>query len=387
MAVVAAWGNDGVYFTSGNMLVPVQETSISIAKEELTIIIGSDSMATVVVYYEFHNPDSAKMVTMAFEADAPYNSPLDEVKSKSHPYIHNFKVKMNGERLSYRNAYIKRDSAMTDAYGYYFRANFKPGKNIVQHFYKYKMSYNIASQYEIHYWLTPALRWANHRIDDFTLRIKKDHYLDYTIIDSLFAAEPFKFKDNLGQIYPFTTEFGEHCSLFSCGKGDVLEWHAKNFVPKADLTITSVDRYLPTRCPYLWATRAKVVIEKNGDVTRFIGESGENYLVDAQDYGMVRKNDAKVVEFSAENGEGWLIIRNDEGQGVNVRKQPTTESPILCTIRDIVGELPIAYPCLGLVKHYNAKRDYTEEWFKIDIDGKVGYVRSDLMIWDSINTY
>ena len=39
--------NDGVYFTSGNFLVPTQETDISVSKEILTITIGKDNYARV----------------------------------------------------------------------------------------------------------------------------------------------------------------------------------------------------------------------------------------------------------------------------------------------------------------------------------------------------
>ena len=42
-SLLTASANDGVYFTSGNFLVPTQETDISVSKEILTIIIGKDN--------------------------------------------------------------------------------------------------------------------------------------------------------------------------------------------------------------------------------------------------------------------------------------------------------------------------------------------------------
>ena len=52
-SLLTASANDGVYFTSGNFLVPTQETDISVDREILTITIGNDGFARVDVYYEF----------------------------------------------------------------------------------------------------------------------------------------------------------------------------------------------------------------------------------------------------------------------------------------------------------------------------------------------
>ena len=48
-----ASANDAAYFTSGNQLIPVKETDISIRKEILTIGLQDDGKADVTVYYEF----------------------------------------------------------------------------------------------------------------------------------------------------------------------------------------------------------------------------------------------------------------------------------------------------------------------------------------------
>lgn len=56
LAMLTAWGNDGVYYTSGNHLVPLQETDISVRKEVLTISLMDNGYARVDVQYEFWNP-------------------------------------------------------------------------------------------------------------------------------------------------------------------------------------------------------------------------------------------------------------------------------------------------------------------------------------------
>ena len=52
---IGAKANDGVYYTSGNQLIPITETEISVQKEVLDIT-RQDQMIHVHVYYEFFNP-------------------------------------------------------------------------------------------------------------------------------------------------------------------------------------------------------------------------------------------------------------------------------------------------------------------------------------------
>lgn len=425
LASMCAFANDGVYYTSGNFLVPMRESTISVKKEILTITIGKENMAKVDVYYEFYNPDSTKTVSMAFEADAPYNADFDIGKSLEHPYIHDFKVVMNDQPLTYKNMLIDSEwknnidqdiapldltewkhempkkydeylwpdilySAQLDTfisadYGYMFEATFRPGINIVHHTYNYMMSYSIGDKYSIHYWLTPATRWANRQIDDFTLRIKNENDMDFAICnDSIFMASQFVFAQGKGDVYPFTQKYDGHCTLAVVhGEGAVLEWHANGFAPKSDMLIESIDYFIPTLSPY-GATQGEVVVATDGTQYRYIGDSGDSYLVVAQDYGLISKSDARVETLYAEDGQGIVTIKNKEYKGVNIRKDPTTKSAVIATVRDTQGELPVVMTCLGLVRG-GVDRDYY--WFKVEVNGKVGFVREDLVIWDSIDTY
>ena len=423
--------NDGVYFTSGNFLVPLQDSTISVAKEILTITIGKDSLAKVDVYYELVNPDTvAKTVTMAFEAPAPYNAPFDVVKSSKHPYIYDFTVMMNGVILPYRNALVvdrdtsdlttvstdkwkaelpknhgkddelwpgclynaELDSMVSVNYGYFFTAKFRPGVNKVHHTYSYMMSYNIAYRYEVPYRLTPAIRWANHKIDDFTLRIKNENGTGYTIKDSLFTISPFRIKDyqgsdkdSTGILYPFLNpnDRNEHITMVrNADKGDMLEWHAIDFIPTSDLHIISADFYQLNRGAWNYANEGKVVIGPQGQVEgRYIGENEGTYLIETQDFAYVPVNGRKVVEYSAAKGQGILTMRPNGGHSVNIRKEPSKKSAVLCYIKDVPGEMPKTYQCLGLV---TVKGD---EWYRIKAKGKEGYIRANTMIWDSIDSH
>jgi len=422
---VLAFANDGVYYTSGNMLVPMRESTISVRKEILTITISKDNRAIVDVYYEFYNPDTAKTVSMAFEASAPDNAPFDISKSIEHPYIHDFKVVMNDKLLAYKNMLIasrfesnnevipldvkewkheipknyeedgfwpnqlynaRLDSVIYADFGYMFEATFKHGVNIVHHTYSYDMSISIGYKYSVHYWLTPATRWANGQIDDFTLRIRNENNMDFFVSnDSLFSASPFVYAEGNGTLYPFTDEYNQHHTLFvNNGKEAVMEWHAMNFAPKSNMCLYSIDYFMPWMNPYMAATEGKVVVDEDGMVCRYIGDSGDNYLVETQDYGLVPKSNSRIETYSARNGQGILTIKNKEYKSVNIHKEPSTKSAIVTKIRDKRGELPVVMKCLGMTEKPDNEWNW---WIKVEVNGKVGYVRWNLVMWDSIDTF
>ena len=54
-----ATANDGVFYASGNQLIPITETDISVKKEVLTLNRVGDHLE-VTVYYEFFNPVGEK---------------------------------------------------------------------------------------------------------------------------------------------------------------------------------------------------------------------------------------------------------------------------------------------------------------------------------------
>ena len=207
------------------------ETDISIAKEVLTISIGDDGYARVDVQYEFMNNGKAKEVQMGFEANAPYNDAAPMNKDGRHPYIHDFTVTMNGQVLDYSNAVVAfsyegtdfkpldldkwksddnldwnqlkeegTDSIIPFSYAYIFRAPFKEGLNTVHHTYRYMMSFGIGRTFEVPYWLKPAMRWANHRIDDFTLRIKAENTAKHFCLENtLFGSSTFRVTEGTGK--------------------------------------------------------------------------------------------------------------------------------------------------------------------------------------------
>ena len=118
-----------------------------------------------------------------------------------------------------------------------------------------------------------------------------------------------------------------------------------------------------------------VVIDKTGNVVgRYVGETVDKYFISVQDTVPVAKSGLHVELYSAEKGHGIVFLTADGV--VNVREKPSTDSKIVAKIQNGDG-IPETYKCLGLEKG----------WFKIKVDGKIGYVRMDLMAWDSMDTF
>ncbi len=424
LGISTLWANDGVFFASGSFLVPAQETDISVAKEILTITIGKDSMARVDVYYELMNNGQPKAVTMAFEAEPPYNVGAPLNRQGIHPFIKDFTVTMNNQRLSNKNALVaaqytdgkvdtdfapldmtqwkgmgeapdslvpyenalynaKLDSVTGYAYAYYFDAPFKQGLNIVHHTYCYRMSYSVGKTFEIPYWLTPATRWANRQIDDFTLNITANDLTEFCLTDSLFRSAPFKSTSpQRGFLYNITSEYGDPMLFASVCENDTVTWHCNNFRPIANIYISSPD-WDRNNAYYKHRRQAKVVIDKEGNESRYLADCGDSYLVDVQDYALVKKSESRIKEYSAEKGNGYLVVNDETVQTrVNVRQRPNVKSKKIGSIASQPGMVPEVYPCLGYV--FEKDKGY---WFKLKVNGKIGYVAEQFMIWDAINSY
>ena len=426
LGISTLWANDGVFYARGNFLVPLQETDISVAKEVLTITIGKDSMARVDVYYEFMNNGNPKTVTMAFEADPPYNVGLPLNHEGIHPFIKDFTVVMNSQRLQNKNAVIaslrhngkttfdftpldltkwkgygeapdslvpyenslynaELDSVVDHAYAYYFEAPFKKGRNIVHHTYSYTMSDSHRYRYEIPYWLTPATRWANRQVDDFTLKITADGHDEFCLYDSLFVSSPFTKTSQQGYLYNLTDSVGESMIVADVCPGDTVIWHGKNFRPTDGMYITPPD-WDKSNLYYVHRDSEKVVIDKQGNVSRYLADCGDSYLVLTQDYGLVKKSESHIEEYSARKGNGIAMVSDMVDNRVNVRMCPNEKSKKIGTISATrPGECPKVFKCMGFVQ------DPTEEWggywWKIKFGNRVGYVAQQFMLWDSIDTY
>lgn len=225
-----AKANDSSFSASGNQLVPATETEISVKKEILSLKLVGNKMK-VDVYYEFYNPTkSSKNLIVGFEAPSPYDGGLEvdpHHVTKKQPFIHKFTVNMNDRPLAHKIALIKHEydeeynaksqsfkngqpNGMSQAeikaaitkminegveyeldfyYVYYFNAVFKPGINIIKHSYEYDCSSSAMARWSFPYRLTPACKWANGQIDDFTLIVDMGPFASYSIPETFTTKE------------------------------------------------------------------------------------------------------------------------------------------------------------------------------------------------------
>ena len=119
----------------------------------------------------------------------------------------------------------------------------------------------------------------------------------------------------------------------------------------------------------------KMVIDSRGNaVGRYVRTNQTSYTVAVQDDVEIPKIGHKIVTYSAKNGQGVLFTHRTH---VNIRTQPTLESPVITQISFDKDKTPETYPCLGK----------TRGWYKIRVKGKVGYVRHDLVEWDGMDSF
>ena len=128
------------------------------------------------------------------------------------------------------------------------------------------------------------------------------------------------------------------------------------------------------------AQSMKMVVDSRGNVVgRYVRTNSSTFTVDVQDTYNVSKRGNRVVTFSAAKGQGVVYYNQSHTGNLNVRKSPTTNSPVLTQIIDPapMGYVPDCYNCLGKVNG----------WYKVKVNGKTGYVRGDLLEWDGMCTF
>ena len=107
--------NDGAFYSDGNQLIPITETTIKVQKEILKItrvhdyVNGYGSLFQVNVYYEFFNPGAEKDLIVGFESPTPdgnaFFGTLEEAYA-GQPFTYDFKVVMNGKNLPFGKAKV-----------------------------------------------------------------------------------------------------------------------------------------------------------------------------------------------------------------------------------------------------------------------------------------
>jgi len=174
-----SFANDGSFYVSGNTLIPLQETSVSLKRELLKFYVEDFDKMRTEVDFEFFNPGAEKQIIVGF-VTPPADGDVSEEEEK-HPRIENFTVVVNGETIPFE---IKRMSETTFSmdnlkidgkdFVYYFPVTFRKGLNKIRHTYVFQGGSGIEMQRDFDYQITTGKRWANRQIDDFELQIHLD---------------------------------------------------------------------------------------------------------------------------------------------------------------------------------------------------------------------
>jgi hypothetical protein len=266
---IKSFANDGSYYASGNQLIPVFETDVSIKKEILTLKKIGDQWMEVTVYYEFYNPKDEKQITVGFEAFSPSGDVDGRPRNGLHPAMSDFTVQLNGEILKYNVAYVTdstyakngiiKSRKLADVinsiqdennvdfyYVYYFKAKFKKGLNIVKHTYNYDLSSSVMSYYYFEYVLTAANRWGNKQIDDFTLVLDIGEFESFNINKDFFKERNDWLINGIGKSMEVkaakNTEQDKDAIKFHMQKGNLI-FHKTNFHPTGELFVYAPSHY------------------------------------------------------------------------------------------------------------------------------------------------
>lgn len=179
-AVRVSFANDGAFYASGNTLMPLQETNISLKKEVLKFYIRDFSWMSVSVDFEFYNPGAEKKLIVGF-VTPPADGDVTE-EDQTHPRIKNFTVNINGNTLAYKIKKMENTSFSADKlqingndFVYYFPVTFKKGTNKIRHTYLFQGGSGVEIIRSFDYQITTGKRWANKEIEDFELQIHPDN--------------------------------------------------------------------------------------------------------------------------------------------------------------------------------------------------------------------
>ena len=255
-AILPCLANDGVFYASGNTLIPVRETVVRMDKEILTLR-RSGEQVLVNVYFEFFNPGPEKEETVGF-VTPPAGGDIPEDLTQ-HPQIKDFTVRVNGESLPFKifraegsGLQLGEDVALGDDFVYHFQVKFKPGLNKVEHTYSFKASQGIELDYGIDYRLTTGTLWAGGKIGDFSLNIEMEAG-DYFALPWSFQGNgsPADWKlEGTGRLATQPKEAYDLRLRMARLMSGRISLHATNFKPERDLSVQVLPLIFSTQ---LWS--------------------------------------------------------------------------------------------------------------------------------------
>lgn len=119
----------------------------------------------------------------------------------------------------------------------------------------------------------------------------------------------------------------------------------------------------------------KVLLLKDGAVARFVSEGDSIYVGEIQDSFEVPKAEAEVETWYACDGKGVVYLKDCGSQPAFSQADET--SAVIGQLRHDEGFVPDTYRCVG----------FRDGWFAVDVDGLVGYIMEDKVVWDAIDSF
>ena len=246
LTIVGAKANDAVFYATGNQLVPINETEISVKKEILDITRENNEIH-VHVYYEFFNPGNERTLLVGFEAMPPggvWGTTEEEYKKYTdHPYIHDFTVTINGQRLTYQVAHVENEenyfqngkiNALSKQQELQLRRE-REYFDGIPYLFVYHLLENLRL---LKNFLTAANRWANNQIDDFTLNIYMGDRESFSIRPTFFNSVNEWTINGVGRVSPAGKGLSDW-PTFHLQQGGIT-FHKANFHPDGEIEINKM---------------------------------------------------------------------------------------------------------------------------------------------------
>lgn len=253
------YANDTEIRSEGGTIFPVQQTSIEMSREILSLRKIDNEVRGWIqadIYFEFNNPDNDRSIEVGFVCPPFYDYIYNE---GDHPVIKNFTVSVNGVPLSYKIAYL--DSSSFNFPGketgrpyfiFYFDAVFKKGLNTVQHSYLFEGGNGILQGYFYKYQVTTGKNWAGGKIKNFELNIDLGtgiHYLPAYFNNNKLADWKIigtgKFLDDVVPLHePVCDDCGAPPSVrFVYIQSGCVRFYAEEFMPDTDIIMGDLNPY------------------------------------------------------------------------------------------------------------------------------------------------
>ena len=271
---VLSFSNDWEFGSSGEHIIPLKGSNMSIKKEKITLKLTKDGML-VNVKFTFDSPNAENKIigfVTPESGNEDYEEISNKIKRKPEPLkIKDFKTIVNGKEVKSNvellskllskgvldnnviKEYTEKEKNFYN-YVYYFNADFKQGENIVEHSYFYTGSYGVYER-DFEYVVTTISKWKNQTVEDFELEVQPGNYfirLPYTFWNNAKKIDwELVGKGKMVSVAPTKPNDEDASAIERFGSvyvklndGSSIRYKTKNFSPNSDFYATRMDNIL-----------------------------------------------------------------------------------------------------------------------------------------------